>query len=364
MAFLLRYLHGIRGVKPMTRKLTGNVIPLPDLFERHFELALEASEVEDFQTARKHLEQALVIKPDNIHAMDCLLLTYRALDLFEETLLLSEEMFSKGYGESSEILKAYGESLIQPEAMEEIAKIATFLKEEEAIEPSVYQEIQQMLATHKNQMVSSMGEVEEEKEIMNRVVQQNLESNPDYLSGLIQDLKKPNFERQVQVIEQLKQIDSPLVIGALKEFLLDKEAPPVLKTVALIALKGLGVQEDVEVYKWERTTTVLVHEMPNLEEGLGELERFVMEEVARKTYHKDPMFWTFAMKIWVEFYYSAYPFQPVIKDVGDWAAALHLATEFSLGQVSPIEEVAELYPCSSSTSIQECYENIHSFIYT
>jgi len=345
----------------MTKKSTGNVILLPHLFERHVDLAIEARQAGDFQLAKEHMEQALFIRPDDVQAMVYLLMTYHDLGLHQASHSLAGEMLKKGYGEFIDIFRYYIIALIQLERYEEVYDTLSLVLEEQNFAPPVYQEFQEIRKSCEILLESTSEGWEEERLIMSQVVQNNLDGNPEYLTKLIRELSIADFERQLQVIEQLKYIDSPQCIQALKDFLLNREADPVLKTFVLGALKELDVPGEVEVYKWGRNTVIPIQLVPNLEEGLSEPERSVVNLVEQKTYHRDPMFVSFALQMWIEFYYAAYPFQPSIINIGDWAAALHIATEQTLGQKTPVEEVAELYHVSSP-SIMQCYQFMDSIL--
>lgn len=345
----------------MTKNSTGNIILLPHLFERYVELALEARKSGDYQTAKEHLEQALFIRPDDDQAMVPLLLTYHDLGLHQEAQLLAGEMLQKGYGEFVDIFRLYLISLIQLERYEEACETVSLILEEQTFSPPVTQEFQQILETCKMLVESTPEGWDEERLMLSQAVQDKLECNPEYLTKLIQELTMADFDRQLQVIEQLKYIDSPQSIGALKGFLIDKEADPVLKTFVLGALKELGVPGEVEVYKGGKKLAISIDLVPHLEEGLCEPERSVADLVTQKTYHRDPMFSSFALQIWVEFFYAAYPFHPPIKKTEAWAAALHLTTERTLGQNPSVEEIAELYHVSSSSMV-ECLQAMDSIL--
>ena len=345
----------------MTNKSTGNLILLPHLFERHVEFALEARQHENFQLAKDHLEHALAIQPNDATAMVVLLVTYHDLGLYQEAQILSESMLSQGLGEFTDVFRIYIISLVQLEQYEEVCDTVSLILKERNLTAPVYQEFQEILQTCQLLMKSTSVEWDEEGTVMSRVVRDKLESDSTYLDRLIQELSIVDFDRQLQVINQLKYIENPQSIQALREFLLNREADPVLKTFALGALKELGEVGEVGLYKWGKLVNTPIHLAPILEEGLGESEQRVTDLINEVAYHQDPVLPSFALQLWIEFFYACYPLHPQIEETSRWAAAIHLATAYSLGQQPSTEEIAELYHVSTS-ALMESYKYVDTIL--
>lgn len=338
----------------MTKKKKGNIVPFPHLLERHLELALEAREKEDFETARNHLEQALKFKPDDVSAMFGLVVTYHDLRMFHEAEHLAEQMLTHGLGEYTDVLRLYVISLIQMEKYELVCEILTHFLQDKKQSFSVYSEFQDILQTCELLMESRQEQVTEDP-LMVRMVEEKLDADPHYVDRLIVDLLEGDFDRQLQAIEQMKYIQHQKTINALIGFLVQPEADAVLQTFAISALKGLGVNETVKIHKRGKQMDLALSHVPDLVLGLGEPERSVADLIAKKTYHEDPIFSSFALQLWLEFFYASYPFLPTIKRIEGWAAALHYATNRMLGRKTTKIGIAELYDIPSST-LAQCYK--------
>lgn len=341
----------------MTEKKKGNIIPFPHLLERHLELALDARETEDYETARTHLEQALTIKPDDVSAMFGLVVTYHDLRMFHKAEQLAEQMLTHGLGEYTDVLRLYVISLIQMEKYELVCEILTFFLQDRERSSSIYSEFQDILQTCELLMESRKEQLNEEP-LMGRMVEEKLEADPQYVDKLINDLLEGDFDRQLQSIEQMKFISEQKAIDALKEFLIRTEADAVLKTFAISALKGAGVKGKVRIFKFGKQTDLLMSHVPDLNLGLREPERWVADLIAKKTYHEDPIFSSFALQLWVEFFYASYPFLPHMKRVEGWAAALHYATNRMLGRKTTKAGIAGFYGVSSST-LTQCFKALN-----
>lgn len=341
----------------MTKKKRGNIIPFPHLLERHLELALDAREKEDFETARTHLEQALKIKPEDVSAMFGLVVTYHDLKMYHEAEQLAEQMLAHGLGDYTDVLRLYVISLIQMEKYGLVCEILNFFLQDKERSSSIYSEFQDILQTCELLMESRQDQGAEEP-LMFRIVEEKLNADPQYVDKLIVDLLQGDFDRQLQSIEHMKYIQQPKAVEALKEFLIQPEADAVLKTFAISALKAAGVKGHVKVYKFGKQKDLLMSHVPDLSLGLQEPERSVADLIAKKTYHEDPIFSSFALQLWVEFFYASYPFLPKIKRVEGWAAALHYATNRMLGRETTKTGIAELYDVSSST-LAQCYKTLN-----
>lgn len=346
----------------MSKKSKGNLIFFPHLFEKHVELAIQARELEDYHRAKDHLEQALLLQEDDETAMMGLMVTYNDLGLYQKARLLAEQMLRQGLGELNDVLRLYIVSLIELEQYEEVFTTLSQIQQDKKLASLLDPEFNDIYRTGELLIDSKGEDLMDEESIMSRVVQDKLDSDSDYIQRLVHELTISDFDRQLQAIEQLKFIESPLSIQALKEFLLRKEADPVLKTFALGALKELGETGSVVVCKWGKLIEATIEQVPDLREGLNEPERLVADLITEKTYHEDPVFSTFALQLWVEFYYATYPLHPKIGKVEGWAAALHFATDQMLGRSTSKKEVADTYHVSLST-LTNCYQSMDSILH-
>lgn len=340
----------------MTKKKKGNIIPFPHLLERHLELALDAREKKDFESAKDHLEQALKIKPDDVSAMFGLVVTYHDLRMFSEAEQLAEQMLTNGLGDYTDVLRLYVISLIQMEKYSLVCEILTFFLQDKERSSSIYSEFKDILQTCEL-LMESRQEVADEP-LMVRIVEDKMNADPQYVDKLIMDLLQGDFDRQLQSIEQMKYIQQQKSIDALVEFLIQPEADAVLKTFAISSLKALGVKGTVEIHKFGKRRELKMSDVPDLSLGLLEPERSVADLIANKTYHEDPIFSSFALQLWVEFFYASYPFLPRIKRVEGWAAALHYATNRLLGRKTTKTGISELYHVSLST-LNQCYKTLN-----
>src|SRR5699024_29061 len=132
-------------------------------------------------------------------------------------------------------------------------------------------------------------------------VQEKINNEAGYVSYLIKELETADYDRQLQAVEQLKYIDTSESVQALKQLLRLEEVDPTLKTIALSALKTLGEQGIVKMYKWGKWIETAIDLVPNFEEELGTLEQSVVDLIVDKTYHQNPTFSSFATQLWMYF---------------------------------------------------------------
>ncbi|RKD23857.1 hypothetical protein BEP19_05350 [Ammoniphilus oxalaticus] len=339
----------------MTNKSTDNVISLPNLFDRHVILALKAKNSQDYERAREHLEQALALEPERAEIALELLMIYHDLELHRDTVALAERMLQQEQGELTDVLRMYVISLIHLEKYERVCEVLSRLFAEQALSPTAYQDFFEIYLSCETLLEQTTDDNQPERSLVGQQVHDRLEADADYVVKLMRGLASGDFDRQLQAIEQLKYVERPESIEALKHLLTNRAADPILKTFALNALKALGESGDVHVYKWGGFRKTKVADTPDFEQGLGESAQSVIDIVTNTTYDNDPMFSSFALQLWIEFLLAAYPLYTKFDRVGTWAGALHLATDHALNNQSSISEVAEQYEAPVD-KLLECYQ--------
>lgn len=331
----------------MKSKSQGNVILFPHLIERFLDMAMEARENGEFQKAREYLEHVLQFEKQHAPAMLGLIVTYYDLKMFREASDLAEYMLLHGLGEYSEVLQLYVVSLIQLEEYARVCEILAAVLSEDQLTPAKHKELEEIYSTCT--LLLEAMEQEQEEPIIRAKVEERMQSDENFIKKLIEDLDEGDFDRQLQVIEQLKYAKDPLVTGALRNYCIIPHVDPVLKTFALRALKFLDVKDQLLVYKFDQLLEVSLDDIPADEDGLCPEQRKVIELVSKHTYHEDPIFVSFVMQMWVEYLFSAFPLIPSLKHPASWSAALHFVVAQLLAQKPSLNDVAKKYGTTVTT---------------
>jgi tetratricopeptide (TPR) repeat protein len=338
----------------MDKESRGNIFPFPNLMERHMGMALEARDREDFLKAKEHLEQVLKIDSKHEPALLTLMVTYCDLGMYRSSTDLAEFMLAEELGDFSEVLQFYIISLIQLEEYRRACEILSTALSEHLLPPHKRKDFEEVFRTC-SLLLENNGD-DPEGSMLQAKVEEKLESDTNFMKKLITELDDGDFDRQLQAIEQLKYVNDLQVIRALRNYVIVPHADPVLKTMALRALKQLGEKGKILVYKFDQLFETSLEEVPGDQEGLKDEQRKVIELLARQSYHDDPVFVSFAMQIWIEYLFAAFPFIPPLQDTESWAAALHVAVANVLEQNISNTDIALKY----GTTVQTMNKRLQS----
>jgi hypothetical protein len=187
-------------------------------------------------------------------------------------------------------------------------------------------------------------------------------ADPSYLNPLVKGLVTGNFREQFQAIEQIKLSSHPKAATALQRYILDQNPDPVLKTIALQALKEMGVSGKVRIVKFGKAYDVLIDNVPSSEDEFPPDVWKVMELVSAQTLNDNPSFPSFAAPLWMEFLFASYPVIPNLSPLEGWAAAIHYLTSKYFTENKPRKEIANQYGVSVSI-LSSRYKQIYDRLY-
>jgi hypothetical protein len=187
-------------------------------------------------------------------------------------------------------------------------------------------------------------------------------ADSSYIDPLIKGLVTGNFREQFQTIEKIKLSSHPKAAKALQMYVLDKSSDPVLKTIALQALKEMGVSGKVRVTKFGKKYEVLVENVPSSEDEFQPEVWRVMELVSAQTVHDDPSFSSFAAPLWMEFLFASYPHIPNLSPPEPWAAAIHYLTSKYFTVKKTRKDIANQYGITPSI-LSSRYKQIYDRLY-
>ncbi|MBP1930376.1 tetratricopeptide repeat protein [Ammoniphilus resinae] len=338
----------------------GNVLFFPNLAQRHLELAYEARDRGRYQEAQNHFQKVLQLDPDHYPAMIGLNMAYYEQGMYREAVELAEQLLVSGIGEISEVLHFFIASSLQLEEYEKICEVLTSVLKNIPLPPEKVMEFEEILETCLV-MRENHPEIGEENDLLRNTVEEKLEEDPTYVERLLDQLNDPEFDQQLQAIEQLQYVEKEVVVQGFKVFLKNPDYDPILKTFALKALKRFNLTEKVEVVKFDQKFLLDVSDIQALEDESAD-QNNVLNCLYETSYHEDPVLVSFAEQLWKDYLYASFPIQPIIKKPNSWAAALHLAAGELLSQSFSKRQIAELYKITPMT-LNKKYSQLNEILH-
>jgi tetratricopeptide (TPR) repeat protein len=318
------------------------IVLFPNMVENLLKKAFTAKKEKRYEEAQGHLLPILQFSPRHPVALLTLALILYDAKCFEEAVELFSFMWEENIGKRRQWLPYYLSCLIQLEDYESISLVLHKASKEEEFQDVVdqFQEI--------SKACEILVDGGEEKQFTKEAVLNKIKANPDYHHLLEENLHRGNFEQQLHSIEQLKHIHTDKTVKALKNYLLLDGPEPILKTIALRALKEMGEKGEILIHKFGREYRTRIEDVPLQDQDVPEKEWKVLEIINEMTDKENSSFFSFAFQLWMEYLFSIFPLHPRGHNPASWAAALHYATSRLLHLNQSQKEVARLYGVSVS----------------
>lgn len=181
-------------------------------------------------------------------------------------------------------------------------------------------------------------------------LQQYIRRDPLLRSSFLWALRHGDEDTKLQVIKAMGMSRDQEMQLALREFLLEPEESDYLKKVAIFVLRGMGVQEQLEV-SLDGKRTCIQHETmsPNLPTWSEKWQQ-VMDLALGNMRHRYDMVQQHDLQtLWVEYLSRVYPNTPRMVKINGWAAALEYLTAKMHRRTASYRDVADRYDVSVTT---------------
>jgi tetratricopeptide (TPR) repeat protein len=319
----------------------NNIILFPHTIEHHLNEAIEAGNKKDYQEALRHFEQILRYDPNHLSGKIGLAVTWIEMKKYKDAIDLTSEMLEQGQGDYYHILRIHVAALLQSEQYSQLKMLLTKTLNEKNVPLSIRSECESLL--------EACGLLDENvpdqwsDEMDGELIRQRIKEQPQLIDQWIKQLYSDNIEKQFLALEQLQYTTYGKAKDAVLKWVGENEGDPLLKTLALRTLHKMGVEGTVLFKKWGRIIEIDMAQFPSSPNDFPPFVHEVTHTLNEEAYHQDPTLAHFSSQVWMEYLYTIYPHYPELKDVKEWAAALHYVTAVRLYQEVDFASICDGY---------------------
>lgn len=328
-----------------------NVIPFPKTMEHHLKEAIQAGQKKKYAEALRHYEQVLRYDEQHLSAKIGLAVTLIETKQYVRAAELTASMLEKEEGDYYHILRIHVAALLQAERYMELHRLLQDLLHKEGLPLSFRSEMESLLEACEA-VEGAIVEQEEEEEIdPEQLIRERVSQQPHLVEGWMKQFQEGSLEEQYSALEQLQYTYDLRASKMIREWLKRPAGDPLLKTMGIRALKKKGMEGSVCFYKEGKSTEIELSQFPETVEELPEDALNIKKTIENTTYHEDPVLTQFSTQIWLEYFYTVYPFYPDLSKTNQWASAVHWVTAQRLYHSGEPQDTAKLYGVRSQDMI-------------
>ncbi|WP_078555397.1 tetratricopeptide repeat protein [Bacillus alkalicellulosilyticus] len=321
-----------------------NVVLFPGLVLKLVDKGMASLKAKKFEEALRFFQEALELEPNHSKGRFGEVLSYIELGMLEEAAEKSKEMLHEDIGNYYEILQVHISILFQLSNYEEVVIMLEAVLSEEQLPSNVAESFYQWLHFSR-QMIGDGINLEFEQP-------PHLEEQ-EPPQELLHLLENEDRTKQWKAIQLLSKSKHPIVITALKKFLVD-DHDLILKSVVLQLLSDLQINEPIEISKQGQTVTVVPTNVKNVytQEFGQQVEKRIIAELE----HDNPSLLETVLHLWWHYLFAVYPLIPIPEDERLWAAAVHIVGLEGQGFDFDELEIANRYQVSVFEMLEKSNE--------
>lgn len=314
------------------KKKKDNIVPFPDLDQRFLEKGLQSIQKKSYYEAVNFLKEALSLNPTNSEVQIGLILAYYELGSLHQAKDIAKNMLEGGLGDYIHVLDLYLMILVQLHEYEEIITTIEVLLEEHRIPAKKLEHFSKMLDFSRRMALSTIKE-----EANEGYYEEDCESNRQKLN--LYSMQNPN--EQMHLISKLSHQNVRPYIEEIKQYLMDENGSPFLKTLLLNILKEQEYDKEIAIHKFNRHLTVLPDELEEMSASLQweEISIILTDELEKE----DPVLLESAKGLLEQQLLFLYPFQLEGYSNTTWAAGYHYVIKSYFEPDTKIEDYIEMY---------------------
>lgn len=317
------------------RNRQGKIVQFPNLKKRLIEEGMLALQNKQFQNAYHFLSDARELDPFNPEITIGIVLCLIEMGDLQEAKQTCKKILQEDIGDYFHVLQIYLTILIQLREYNEVTSTIEAVLEENHI-PSQYAENFYQLLDFSRKMN------EDSRKAKVDVSEENNE-----IHTAVHKINEGTLNDQYRTIQSLKDYRIQPILKALKDFLIDPEKHPVLKTMILQLLIERGVEEETIVEKFGQTLTIHPKTLENTFQDQSYGER-VLQLVENNLGNNNPTLFELLKDLWYRHLYVLFPFHPEPEDPKQWAAALHIVGYEFHSMNTTVKEIIQMYDINQS----------------
>lgn len=330
-------------MKKREQEKKDNVVFFPDLDKRLLQKGLDAIQEKQFKEAILFLEEAKERNPFHRDINIGLILAYYELGLLEQAKHLAKETLKQDDGDYIHVLELYIMILVQLHEYEEIVTTIEGLLEEHQIPANKIEHFSKMLLFSRKMAESaSQSQTDDYRE----------EESEDINNSLM-NLDDPQ-EEMLQIAKMSSQ-NIRAYIEEVKQYLLDMEKNPFLKTMLINILREQEYEKEIEIQKFDRKIVI----QPTALKDMKEQEQYkkIITILVDYVESNNPILFENIKMLIDRQMFLLYPFALEKYKDETWAAAYHAVVNQYFGQEDE-EEIFVLYELDETE-----FEQAKTFIY-
>jgi tetratricopeptide (TPR) repeat protein len=310
-------------------KQNDNVIPIPNLSERLINKGLERLSEKDFRQAAELFTQAREIEPDHADLNVGLVVSLVELGFYKEARDLCNDLLKKGIGDYFQVVNIYLMVLLQLNEHEEMTSVIEALLDDNLVPPDKVEHFEKMLQFSKR--------VHEEKKDQKVLKEDKIEKQIKW-SDLFEN--KDDTE-MLLAITKLAEINIRPFIPKIKEFFLDEQKHPFLKTILLNILKEQEYDKELDIRKFSRTISIIPTELKDVTESsfLVQTGDLVEQHLSQD----NPTLNDMVQSLIERHHFVFYPLDPSDGNFAEWAAAYQALAQEYQGMDPDLEGLSAQY---------------------
>lgn len=290
------------------KKVKEKVVLFPGLVEKLVVKGMDSLKEKKFSKACTFFEQALEIEPDHPQGRFGVALSLIEQSRLDEAKKVTEKMLKEDIGNYFDILQVHISLLVQLGQYDEVVSMLEVIIAEEKLPANLAESFYQLLHFSR-QMEDDGAKIE---------FDEDLKQPPE---ELIQMLNFGSMEKQLLAIQMLGKMSTTVFIQATKEFLVNAEYDPVLKSIALQLLKEKNVDEDIAIHKFGKEITINIADLEDVfHEKFG---KNTLGILAAHLENDNPSLFEMVSQTWWHYLFAIYPISPNPLNPSLWAAAIH-----------------------------------------
>lgn len=290
------------------KKVKDKVVLFPGLVEKLVAKGMDALKEKKFPKACTFFEQALEIEPDHPQGRFGVALSLIEQSRLDEAKKVTEKMLKEDIGSYYDILQVHISLLVQLGQYDEVVSMLEGIIAEEKLPANLAESFYQLL--HFSRQMEEDGAKIEIDEDLNQAPEE-----------LIHMLHFGAREKQLLAIQMLAKMSTIVFINAMKEFLINAQYDPVLKSIALQLLKEKNVDEEISIHKFGKEISLNITDLEDVfHEKFG---KNTLEILAVHLENDNPSLFEMVSQTWWHYLFAIYPISPKPLDPSLWAAAIH-----------------------------------------
>lgn len=290
------------------KKVKDKVVLFPGLVEKLVAKGMGSLKEKKFPEACTFFEQALEIEPDHPQGRFGVALSLVEQSRLDEAKKVTEKMLKEDIGNYYDILQIHISLLVQLGQYDEVVSMLEVIIAEEKLPANLAESFYQLL--HFSRQMEEDGVKIE--------IEEDLKQPPE---ELIHMLHFGSTEKQLLAIQMLGKMSTTVFINAMKEFLVNTQYDPVLKSIALQLIKEKDVDEEISIHKFSKEITINIADLEDVfHEKFG---KNTLEILALHLENDNPSLFEMVSQTWWHYLFAMYPISPNPLNQNLWAAAIH-----------------------------------------